>query len=155
MPPPFRFRAQAALELRRQREDAAERTLAVATASVRAAEAQVHEAAESLADAMQRGAEAQAEATGAHDLIWYRNWITRQQQALAVRRQTEHERRAEAHRAAEAAMLARRERMALDKLRDRAWRAYQLEERRAEQKDLDLLGALKHGAATQAGGEHE
>ncbi|MGE3276348.1 MAG: flagellar FliJ family protein [Vicinamibacterales bacterium] len=150
--PPFRFRAQAALDLRRQREEAADRALAVAQAAVRAAEAEVAAAREALEGAYRDGAAGVAAATAAHELAWYRNWITRRQQALAAKRRAEQERRAEAHRAQEAAMQARRDRMALDKLRDRAWRAHQLAERRAEQKELDLLGALKHGARAQAAG---
>ncbi|MGE0042581.1 MAG: flagellar FliJ family protein [Vicinamibacterales bacterium] len=152
--PPFRFRAQAALDLRREREEAAERALAVAQAAVRAAEAEVQAARDALDTALRDGAANAATATGAHELTWYQNWILRRRQAVAARRQVEQERRADAHRAAQAAMLARRERMALDKLRDRAYRAFQLAERRSEQKELDLMGALTHGSRRQsAGGE--
>jgi flagellar FliJ protein len=150
--PAFRFRAQAALDLRREREEAADRALAVAQGAVRAAEDDVRAAREALDTAMRDGAATAATATGAHELTWYQNWILRRRQALAARRQTEQERRAEAHRAAEVAMTARRERMALDKLRDRAHRAYQLAERRAEQKELDLMGALTHGSRRQTAG---
>jgi flagellar protein FliJ len=151
----FRFRAQSALDLRRKVEEAAERALAVAQAAVRAAEEGTASADRALKSATERANESTASATGAHELIWYRNWILSKRAALADRRRAEQQRRAEAHHAAEALIKARRERKALELLRDKAWRAHVQTERRNEQKDLDLLGAISHGIRRTGGGGHE
>lgn len=153
--PRFHFRAQTALDLRRKVEEAAERALAVAQASVRAAEQATGAAKGALNTAIARAKETTQSATGAHQLIWYRNWIVSRQVALADCRRAEQQRRAEAHYAAEAATKARRERKALELLRDKAWRAHEQRERRSEQKNLDLLGALSHGIRRAGGGGHE
>lgn len=153
--PPFRFRAQTVLDLRRTIEEAAERALAVAQASVRAAEQESAVAEEALETAIRRASEGTAAATAAHELMWYRNWIVSRRAALADRRRAEQQRRAEAHYAAEAAMKARRERKAIELLRDKARRAHEQSERRNEQKELDLLGALGHGIRRTGGGGHE
>lgn len=153
--PRFQFRAQTALDHRRTVEEAAERALAVAQAAVRAAEQQTAAAGHELQQTVDRAKSAAAAATGAHELIWYRNWIVSRQAALADRRRAEHQRRAEAHYAADAAMKARRDRKALELLRDRAWRAHTQTERRNEQKDLDLLAAIGHTLRGPRGGGHE
>ncbi|MEW6321170.1 MAG: flagellar export protein FliJ [Acidobacteriota bacterium] len=150
--PAFRFRAQAALDVRIRREEAAERALAVAQAALRAAEAATAAAAAAVEEAMARGLAGAGAATGAHELAWHRNWIVRHRQALGGCRRLEQERRAEVHLAREALMRARRERKALDKLKERAWRAYLLGETRAEQRELDLLGAIGHVRKQQAAG---
>lgn len=151
----FRFRAQTVLDIRLEAEEAAERALAVAQAAVRAAQDETAKADLGLKTAIDRAKGATASATGAHELMWYRNWIVSRQAALAERRRAEQQRRADAHYAAEAAMKARRERKALELLRDRAWRAHEQTERRNEQKDLDLLATIGHGMRRPRAGGHE
>ncbi|MDP1569075.1 MAG: flagellar FliJ family protein [Vicinamibacterales bacterium] len=152
--PPFKFRAQPVLEIRKRAEEAAERALAHAEGVWQQAEAARTQAARDVETALERAGKASASATHAGELTWYRNWITGQQRLAADRLRVATERRADRDRAQAVAERARRERMALDKLRDRAWRAHLEGERRAEQKDLDMLGTLKHAAARhEAGGD--
>lgn len=150
--PPFRFRAQAVLDLRTRAEEAAERALAAADEVYRRAEAAREAAVRAQGDARARAAEAAAHATGVHELTWYRNWIVGHQRAVAVCQRLSDTRRTERDAARSAAERARRDRMAVEKLKDRARRAYQDAERRAEQKALDELATIKHATRRQSAG---
>lgn len=152
--PPFRFRAQPVLDLRLRAEEAAERALAAADEIFRQAEAAREAALRAQADARSRAADGAAHATAAHELTWYRNWIVGHQRAVAVCQRLSDTRRAERDVAQTAAERARRDRLALEKLKDRAYRAHLDAERRAEQKALDELATIKHATRRQsAGGE--
>jgi flagellar FliJ protein len=141
--PEFRFRAAAALELRRRQESDAAVVLAAAESALRSAEGRVE-----LAEANRR--------TAQHDLVrverggsdiatltWHRNWVARLAETIAGER-SEVEKAAAVVREAEAAWReARRKRLALERLRERAWRRFQDEERRQEMKVIDELARLR------------
>lgn len=140
----FRFRAVVALDLRRKQETNAATALAVAEAEFRAAEARATEA-----DAQKRTAQGQQLAaarrgTDVGTLLWHRNWITRLSHDLAERRR-QVDRLSQVVRDAEGRWRkARQKRLALERMRDRAWRRFQLEQQRQEMKVIDELARLRH-----------
>ena len=85
--PPFKFRAQAALDLRKRQDDEAQRNLADATRTRLLAETSVDVASAAVDESMQHARKAlQSVASG--DLhVWHRNWIVSRKQELAVRRE--------------------------------------------------------------------
>jgi flagellar FliJ protein len=150
---PFAFRAQAALDLRRRQEEDARRALA-------AAEARLAEARQQLALALARFEEAQREARSEEarpgevtGRVWYRNWMIAHRQRADRCRAVVAEREREVAAARAAAALARRKLRSLERLRERAWRAYRAAERREEQKALDALGNQRFAVARATGGE--
>jgi flagellar export protein FliJ len=150
---PFRFRAQAALLLRRKEEDVARQDLAraerareAAQARAEAAAATVRQAAEAAHDARQRGVEAWR-------VDWHRSWITRKQlEADAGRRAAAVSAEAAGHAAAEVTVAYQRRR-ALERLRERAWRRYQLEVTREEGRAMNELAGLRFLALADSRGE--
>jgi flagellar export protein FliJ len=139
----FRFRAAAALELRRQQETSAATSLSVAEAELRSAEKRVDEAeaGRRLAQQQQTHAERQGSDIGA--ITWHRNWVVRlagviEQERVELGRRTEIVTEAEA-----AWREARRKRLALERMRDRALRRFKDEERRQEMKVIDELARLR------------
>jgi len=139
----FRFRPQAALDLRRREEDAA--ALAVSEARVasdRAAEA--YAAAQTAFDAgFAQAAAADAEGGSVTASVWHRNWIRSLRREL-VRTEAHAEDRRVQLGAAEQALVVARERVrALERLRERAWAAHLECERREEQKAMDDLATLR------------
>ncbi len=149
---PFRFRAQVVLDFRHQQDEAAQRQLALAHAALRAAEQDLAEANFTLDTALNR---AQAEESCAGEVerrTWYRNWIAGLRREIARRDAT----RAGRHRAWTAARdqanRARRDLRAIERYRNRVLKQWEQQERRQEQKALDLLGALQYAARMTAGG---
>ena len=140
---PFVFRAQAALDLRKRKDDEAKRVLAAANAAVAAAEAAFASAAQTHDKALEDARTAAAQATSAFDLVWYRNWITGTQQEMARRQETLAARRTDAQAAREHATRTQIDVRVLEKLRDRARKAYQLAADREEQKAIDWLAVLR------------
>jgi flagellar export protein FliJ len=142
----FRFRAQAALELRGRQDEEAQRALGVARFALAAATEVLARAEGVLVEAHQRAREEEARASDTTRAIWHRNWMKRQQAVIAAARATVETRRAEEHAAAERAIETRRRLRSLERLRDRIWKAFQATERRAEQKEFDALGGLRYVA---------
>src|SRR5579862_8203864 len=133
---PFRFRAETALTLRRRQEDEAEVALA-------RAEAQFSEAHRAVTTVVER----QAAAAGACDaavrggttgptLDWHRNWMTGLAAALEVRRREMNRHEVAVAGARKAWYAARRKRLMLERLRDRAQARYRVAEQRWESKQL-------------------
>lgn len=147
---PFRFRAQSALDLRRRDEDDAKRALGAARQEVAAAASAVAAAETRLADGLRRARDEQLHATDTMMSGWLRNWLAGQRRevvalhrALAGRREAERS-------AAGLLMDATRRVRALVQLRERMRQEYALEERRAEQRELNWLGSLRYLAARSA-----
>lgn len=140
---PFRFRAAAALEVRRKQErDAA--TL-LARAQARFSEAQL--AFDDMEQQRRRALEAAA--AQAHRgidesvLFWHRNWIHRLK-ATADGLNADVRRQSDAVAAAERAWrVARQKCLALDRLRDRALARHNAKEHREELKVIDELARLR------------
>jgi flagellar export protein FliJ len=142
----FRFRAQAALDLRRQQDDDAQRALGAARQATVAAQHVLEAEEQRLSEGHTRAVAEEARAWDGARVLWYRNWMRRQQQVITEARGALEARRQAEATLAERAMEARRRLRALERLRDRGWKAFQLAERRAEQKEFDVLGGLRYVA---------
>jgi flagellar export protein FliJ len=144
---PFRFRAAAALDVRRREEGDAAAALARATAHFHEAK----DACAAIERERARARQAQAEQAGrgidGATLFWHRNWMTRLQATLD-QLQLDAARRALAMEQAEQRWrLARRRRLALDRLHDRALARHRAGEARRELKVIDELARLRHAMA--------
>jgi flagellar export protein FliJ len=141
---PFRFRAAVVLELRRREEQAA-------VAAMAHAEARFREAGDAIA------AEEVRRQTSQHDLaalqrrgadlgtlLWHRNWIDRLAGEVERLRGERDERARQVQEAGRLWHDARRRRLALERMRDRAWARFQREELRQEQKAMDELARIRH-----------
>ena len=140
----FRFRAQVALDLRRKQDEDARRALAEAKRVTAVAQRALDEERRVLEEALARAADEESKASDTTRAIWYRNWMKRQQQVIELALRVVETRRAEEQGAAARAVIARRKLRALERLRDRMWKAYLVVEQRAEQKELDVLGGLRY-----------
>jgi flagellar FliJ protein len=140
----FRFRAAAALDLRRRQETDAGTALARAEAEFRASEQQA-----ALAEAARRTAQVQLMSIEKHGsdvstLIWHRNWIVRLSNDLTERRR-QVQLLAEAVRQAEQRWRqARQRRLALERMHERALRRFKQEQLRQELKVIDELARLRY-----------
>jgi flagellar biosynthesis chaperone FliJ len=142
----FRFRAQVALDLRRSQDEEAQRALGVARQAVAEARGVVEAEERTLADANVRASLEEARAWDTARAVWYRNWVKRQTLVIAAAHAAVEDRCQEERTAADCATEARRRLRALERLRDRAWKTFQVAERRAEQKEFDMLGGLRYMA---------
>ncbi len=150
----FKFKAQAALDYRARQDEAAQRQLALANAALRTAEQAVAGAKNALLAALDRARGEQAHGGDVNRLTWYRNWIAGQRRNVAVSEATLAARQRAWRAAQDQANLARRDLRALERYRDRALKEWDRQERRREQKALDLLGALQYAARlTVPGGQ--
>jgi flagellar export protein FliJ len=120
-------------------------------------EAQFHEAQEASAAMEQSRARAQADGLAQSRvgmdvaaLSWHRNWITRLQAAVEDLRANERIHQAAVDKAEAAWRLAKRKRLALDRLRDRALERHRADELREENKEIDELARLKFTMAEPA-----
>ncbi|MCC7010573.1 MAG: flagellar export protein FliJ [Acidobacteria bacterium] len=145
----FRFRAAAALERRREDETQA-------LADLARVQARFHEASTSVEAEVARRARAEADAAvvqrrgcDAETLLWHRNWILRLASAVERLRQERDACAADVERARAAWMEARRRRLALERMKERAWRRFQLAEQRQTAKELDELARLRFVASDQ------
>ena len=141
---PFRFRAAAALDLRRKQEDEAAAALA-------AEEARFREVSEALAavEAQRRAAQQDALKHSTHGidaatLFWHRNWITRLRVSADGLRADLRERAAAVDKARQTWQMTRRRRLALDRLYARALTRYRTEEQRQELKAIDELARIRY-----------
>jgi flagellar biosynthesis chaperone FliJ len=143
---PFRFRAAAALVMRRKLEDAARLQLAAADNARRSAEERAREAAGAVAEA--RAAAADASTAGAESwrLGWHQSWIARTRIEAEARRRAAAVSAEAATRATAAVQVAHQRRRALERLRDRAWHRYRLEAGRHELQAMNELATLRHHA---------
>lgn len=146
----FRFRAQVALDLRRRRDEEAQRRLGDARRALAAAEA-VRAAAESrLIAALAEAGTVEQEGADVTQRTWYRNWIALLRQEVARADQVLKERRDQVRDATVRALQARRHLRSIERLRERRWRAFSRERDKAEQRQADLLATLRHAARRQA-----
>jgi len=143
---PFQFRADAALEVRRKHDEAAQRSLAVAGGAARAAPPGGANAIKRIDGASREAAKTWQAEGGVDQLIWQGNWMVALQRDVSRARQALADRENDERRAAEIAQHARMQVRVLERLKERAWRAWQLASRRAEQKALDELASLRFAA---------
>src|SRR5262245_1924340 len=147
---PFKFRAEAALDIRRTQEEEAQRALNAAHAAERLALEMEDAARAALVGADEAARGTFQHVTAASELIWQGNWMVGLERDLTRARQTLAERRSDRQRAAEHAQHARMQVLVLERLKERQLRAWQLEARRAEQKALDELAGLRFAARQRA-----
>jgi flagellar biosynthesis chaperone FliJ len=144
---PFRFRAQAAIDLRQREYDDARRVLARATLDLRAAEEVQTEADARIIAAREQGTR---EMRGTIDIArwqWHQSWIVRLEHERAVCAADVAARERDVARAAAAALKARQRVEALERFRNKARFAWEHAVAAEEQKQIDVLATLRHVAA--------
>src|SRR4029450_3929391 len=142
--PEFRFRAAAALELRRRQERTAATLVARAEAALREIRARASRAQLDRERAQSALVDVQCRGTDIATLTWHRNWIVRMTDT-AARLAHDVDRHAQVVAAAEpAGGEGRRPHTALERMRERAWVRHQQAEQREELKRLDELARVRH-----------
>ena len=139
----FRFRAAAALEARRRQEDDALAECARKDGLKRAADARCEQIETDRHDAAAALIETQTQGQDSSTQGWHRNWIA----GLSAAAQTAATNAAEAAHAVQASRQiwqeARKKRLVLERLRERAWRRFRHEEALREQKVIDELARVR------------
>jgi flagellar export protein FliJ len=139
----FRFRAAAALELRKKEENAAATTLSVAETELRAAEARVDLAESSRHVAQQQQVHAERTGSDISTITWHRNWVVRLATVIEGEREIATAKGVVVSNAEAAWREARRKRLSLERMRERALRRFRDDERRQEMKVIDELARLR------------
>jgi flagellar export protein FliJ len=143
----FTFRAAAALDLRKKDEDRAAVALGAAEAVLRRIAGEIDAAVAAHRQAQEAASTAARQGTGVAAFEWHRNWIDRQA-ATVARLHLDHRRQQEAVAAAEAVWReARRKRLALERMRERALRRFEQHQAQVEMKAIDELARLRYVAA--------
>ena len=139
----FRFRAAAALELRLRQEEAAAAVLGQA-------EARFHEVSSACAAAEAVRGRAQADqleqsrrGIDVATLYWHRNWIIRLQAAIDDLATQVRAAAVTVDQARRAWQLARRRRLVLERMRERALVRHRANEQRIELKAIDELARIR------------
>jgi flagellar export protein FliJ len=148
----FRFRAQAALDLRARELEEAQRELARAEARRAAAQAAVEEATWAAAQARTQAAGVQREGGSVRDLEWYRFWILRLDHERAALAAALAAREHDVARVTAACLRARQRRESLERFKQKARAAYDAAELAAERKVIDELAARRF-AITRRGAQ--
>ena len=146
----FRFRAQAALDLRRREDDDARRVYAQAEQDLVAAAQLLQEAENRAVAAVAAQAHALGSPGDAGDLQWHRSWIVRLEQERrngAARLEEHKERRAEA---SAACQRTRQRVQSLERLKDKTHDTHTRAEETETRKELDMIGTLRFVAARRA-----
>jgi flagellar biosynthesis chaperone FliJ len=140
---PFRFRAAAALDLRRQQEDAARLTHTIAANAARAADARLADAVVAVRGAEQTSAATTRAGVESWLLTWHRCWIDRLRLEAGARRTEAAVSAAAVERAAASVRKAHQRRLTLERLRDRNELRYNAEVQRDELKEMNLFAGLR------------
>jgi flagellar export protein FliJ len=147
MPEPrFRFRAAVVLDLRRRRDKDAQDALAAANSAYQRAEEVLAAARQAVASGAERPGGDPAERE------WYRNWMVGLRARVAQRMAELADRGREREEALARAVTCRSELRAIERLRERRLRAFELEASRREQRQIDELGTQRHRAVKPSGG---
>jgi flagellar export protein FliJ len=150
----FRFRAQAARDLRRREYEESQRQLAEAERDRSVAESRLHRATEAVADAQRAARDVQASGGAAHELDWYRSWIDRLVYERHAHTLIVNARTLEAADAASACQRAHQRWEALERFYEKAKRAHEAAESAAERKLIDELATQRFAAARPLEGEY-
>lgn len=146
----FRFRAQAALDLRRREDDDASRALSRSEQQLSVALRGLEEADQRLVHAYGMAHEGMPPPDRVIDRDWYRFWIVRLEQERAARRREV----ATCREAFEAARERRRNTWqrveALERFKEKALDAHERARLREEQKQSDEFGTLRYVAQRRA-----
>lgn len=147
--PGFRFRAQAALDLRVRDEEAAQRELARAQRDREAARLCLDAAIDAAARARVEASHVTGRARSTDELVRYRFWILRLDHERAVQASVLVACEATVRTAEEALVAAHRRRESLERFRTRAWDAHAAASAAAERQAIDEL-ATRRFAVGQA-----
>lgn len=140
---PFRFRAGAALDIRRREEDAAAAALARAEGHFSEANRACLDMEHTRARAHDDQVEQARRGIDASTLMWHRNWIVRLDAVVDDLRESRRASEAAVTAARQAWQFARRRRLALERMRDRALARHQEAARRIEAIELDELARIR------------
>jgi flagellar biosynthesis chaperone FliJ len=143
----FRFRAQAAIDLRQREYDEARRVLARASLDLRAAEELRTEADARIIAAREQGTREMRGSIDTGRWQWHQSWILRLEHERAVCVTDVAARERDVERASAAALRARQRVEALERFRNKARTAWQHAMAADEQTQLDVLATLRHVAA--------
>jgi len=139
----FRFRAEAALDLRKREE----RDALIARSQAEARFREVHEA---LLAEQRRREQAQRDlvhverqGSDVETVLWHRNWIVRLAVNIDRLRRELEERAREVKKADGVWREARKRRMALERMRDLALQRFRKDELRQEMKSMDELARIR------------
>ena len=141
---PFRFRAEAALQLRRREHDRALVMLARAQAALNAAQQGIEAADLAVADADRQLSQALQTPDPQLPLGWYRSWRVKVRED---RRAAEARRDARAKDMRDVSVEVTRSRLrvrSLERLRELALAAWERDAKRADQKTMDALAAIRY-----------
>jgi len=139
----FRFRGAAALELRRRQEDAAAAAFARMEAQFRETTEALHAVEQQRSRAQSEQLARSAQGIGIAALLWHRNWISRLQAAADDLRADVRTKAAAADAAKRAWQAARRRRLALDRMRERAVARHRAAEQLQERRVMDELARIR------------
>lgn len=139
----FKFRAQAALDLRRREEGFKQEVVNEARRSSEAAAHALVDAQGRFDEATRRAHEADAVGGDVTTAIWYRNWIKSQRRELVRCEAHAEDRRVQLDDAARELVEARRRVRVLERLKDKAQAEHRQAEHRREQQQLDELAVLQ------------
>jgi flagellar export protein FliJ len=148
----FRFRAAAALDLRQREEHDAGVALGREEARLREIAGARDEVERTRAEARRTAATQARTGTDAGTIEWHRNWILGLAMTVARLEQDIEQQATVVGLAERAWREARRRRLALERMRDRALRRFEQAEARLEMKDMDELARLRFLAAVADGG---
>lgn len=147
---PFKFRAQAALDLRTRQLQDAQRELARVEGDRDAARLRVTASDAALDEARAQAGAAQRTATDCTALQWYRFWILRLSHERKAHGATLAVKEEAVAKAAAACMRAKQRREALDRFREKARLGYEAQEAAAERKLIDELATRRYAATRQS-----
>jgi flagellar export protein FliJ len=147
---PFKFRAQAALDLRTRELQETQRQLARAEGVRDAARLRLAQADDDLDRARAQAGEAQRSSATVTGLEWYRFWILRLVHERAAHAATLAAREEDVARATAACRAAHQRRESLDRFKDKARAAHDAAQQAAEMKLIDELATRRFSSARQA-----
>ncbi len=151
--PAFRFRAQAALDLRRREYEVAQRELAATQRDLQLAQVRLHQASAAVVTAERTATDAQSSSAPAYELDWYRFWIVRLVHERQAHTLTVAARERRVADAIAACQRAHQRCEALERFREKARRAHDAAESAIERKLIDELATRRYAAAKSIRGE--